>query len=118
MQDGSEVSLRHVVGEGTVAKYASSVTGGLQLLMPLHYALRQQFHLFARDLGCEAGDQYAATDAVDGLTDDGLLLDGHAQVEAKLEQQFVEHVRLAAVALQVVLVVEQRLAEVVTIRLP
>ena len=45
-------------------------------------------------------------------------LDGHAEVEAELEQQLVEHVRLGAVGLQVLHGVEQRLVEVVAVRLP
>ena len=89
-----------------------------EFLVPLDDALRQRLHLAALDLLGEAGDQDAAADGVHVLAGDRARLDGHAEVEAELEQQLVEDVRLGAVGLQVLDGVEQRLVEVVAVRLP
>src|SRR5690606_24304548 len=66
----------------------------------------------------KAGDQDAAANAMHGLVGKIPLLNRHAEIETKLEQQLVKDVCLAAVALQMHLVVEKRLLEVVPVRLP
>ena len=65
-------------------------------------------HLLAGHLLGKAGHQNAATHGMHLMARDGALLDGHAQVKAELEQQFVEHVRFSATFEQVIPVVEQR----------
>ena len=71
------------------------------------------------DLSGEADEQHAAADAVHGLAGDRLLLDGHAEVEAELEQQLEEDVLLGAVGLRGVRRWSSSVsAEFVAVRLP
>ena len=86
------------------------LAGRGQCLVPLHDTLRQRLHLARGDLLGEAGEQHAAADRC-GLSLPAivLLLDRHAEVEAELEQQLEEDVRLGAVGLQVLDGIVERL---------
>ena len=66
----------------------------------------------------EADEKRARADAVDGLAGDGLLLDGHGEVEAEFEQQLEEDVRLGAVGLEVLDGGFERFGKVLAVRLP
>lgn len=118
LQNGGEVGLGDIVFKGAVAEHAGRVTGGRQFLVPVDNALGQRLHLLAGNLLGKTGHQDAATHGMHLTARDGALLDGYAQVEAELEQQFVEHIGLAAAFEQVILMIEQRSFQVVWLRIP
>lgn len=80
LEDGSEVSLGHVVGKGAVTKDHLRFAHRGQLLVPGDDAERQRLHLGAADLGGKADQQSAGAYAVNGLVGEDLLLDRHGDV--------------------------------------
>ena len=123
LEDGGEVGLGHVVGEGAVAEDDGGFSGGLQCLVPRHEAEGQRLHVGLRDGGREADEQRAAADGVDVMrllrgSATCFRLDGHAEVEAELEEQLEEDVLLGAVGLEVLDGGFEGLGEVVAVRLP
>jgi hypothetical protein len=63
-QDGREVGLGHVVGEGAVAEDAGGVAGGGQRLVPGDDTLREWLYVVAADLLRQAGQQDTAADGI------------------------------------------------------
>ena len=55
---------------------------------------------------------------MDSLAGDGLLFDGHGQIEAELEEQLEEDVLLGAISLKVFDGLFQRCREIIAVRLP
>ena len=86
LQNGGEVGLGDIVFKGAVAEHAGRVSGRRQFLVPVDNALGQRLHLLAGNLLGKAGHQDAAPHGMHLSAHDGALLDGHAQVKAKLEQ--------------------------------
>ena len=118
LEDGGDVGLGHVVGEGAVAEDHGALARWGQRLVPVHDAEGQRLDFLSGDLRGEADEQRAGADAVDGLASEGLLLDGHGQVEAELEEQLEEDIRLGAVGLEVLDRFFERLREVLAVRFP
>ncbi len=83
LQDGGEVGLGYVVGEGTVAEDDGGFTGRGEFLLPRHDAVRQRFHVSGGDFGRQTNNQRSGTDAVNRLACDLPLLDRYAQIKAK-----------------------------------
>ena len=117
-QDGRKVRFGNVIREGAVTEDHGAVAGGLDLGMLLGNAKGQRLHFLSGDLFVEAGEQRASADGVDGLARDVPGVDGHAEIEAELEQQFTENVLLTSVSLDVIDAVEQRLVQIFAVRLP
>ena len=90
LEDGSEVGLAYVVGEGAVAEDDGAFSSGLQCFVPGYEAEGQRLHVGLRDGGREADKQRAAANGVDFMrlfVVSGHLLpfDRHAEVEAEFE---------------------------------
>ena len=49
IEDGSQVGLRHVIGEGAVAEHASGVAAGGELLVPVGDTQGQRFGVSGGD---------------------------------------------------------------------
>ena len=66
-ENGGEVGLGNIVGEGAVAEDTGRVASRGKLLVPGDDALCQRLDIIERDLFGKAGEQYAATDSIDLL---------------------------------------------------
>lgn len=108
LQNGGKIGLGDVILEGPVAEDHRGVACGFELLVPLGNAEGEQFDVFPIDPLVKTGDQRTDADGTDRFVHDGLGLDGHAQVHAKLDQQIVKDVVLATIRLDVVDAVEKR----------
>jgi len=105
LEDGGEIGFGDIIREGAVAEDNGGVTGGLEFTMPGHQRQGQGFHIGEGDGGGEAHHQGAGADRMKGVVLSraawqGALFDGHAEVEAKFEEQLKEDVLLAAVAFE------------------
>ena len=118
LENGGEIRLGDIIGEGAVTKDNSRLACGVQFLVPVDHTERQRFDICNSNPFGEAHQKRPSADTLYLLSAEGLLLDGHTQVKPKLQQQFVEDVNLVPVGFDVVDAFEQCLVQVIAVRFP
>ena len=97
LEDGHQVGLGHVIGEGAVAEHDGALSYRGLFLVPRDHPKSHGIRLGLGDGFGEADQENAATDAVDRLTGNVALNDWHGEIQAELEEEFKENVLLGTV---------------------